>query len=432
MNQGESYFDIVWKQFCKNRPALVSLWLLVPTFSLAIFAPLLASNVPFYYSDETGTIYPWIHDVFNPDQTIDYLFNMAMLAFLPWVALAWGLNGWWRRRGWNGRARTTAGLTVYTLLVVLFSVVFLWDPLRPDNRYRMRTFPVEQFQSQDKARAMYPVIPFGPTEQDRQAFFKPPMFRKPKVEKLEVADPQRAGETRVVEREGWTKANDYFPHVLGTDNVGRDVLVRMIYGLRVSLTIGFVAVGIYITIGVVFGALAGYFGGSVDMLISRLIEVMLLFPTFFLVLTLVGLVGQSIFIIMVVIGLTGWPTIARLIRGEVLKQRSIDYVHAARALGASHRRIIFRHILPNAVSPALVAAPFGIAGAIITEAGLSLLGFGVAPPAPSWGVLLRLGNENYHYWWLVVFPSLAIFYTVTVFNLVGSGLRDAMDPRLRH
>jgi len=145
----------------------------------------------------------------------------------------------------------------------------------------------------------------------------------------------------------------------------------------------------------------------------------------------VALIGPSIYIIMLVIGITGWPTTARLIRGEVLKQRGNDYVAAARSLGASHLRVIFRHVLPNALSPAMVAAPFGVAGAIITEAGLSLLGFGVQPPAPSWGTLLKQGSENYTYWWLVVVPALAMFFTVTIFNLVGSGLRDAMDPRLR-
>lgn len=134
---------------------------------------------------------------------------------------------------------------------------------------------------------------------------------------------------------------------------------------------------------------------------------------------------------MVVIGLTGWPGIARLTRGEVLKQRGNDYVAAARALGASHPRVLFRHILPNSLAPALVAAPFGVASAIVVEAGLSLLGFGVRPPIPTWGILLRLGSSNYNYWWLIVVPSVAIFFTVTVFNLVGSGLRDAMDPRLR-
>jgi peptide/nickel transport system permease protein len=143
------------------------------------------------------------------------------------------------------------------------------------------------------------------------------------------------------------------------------------------------------------------------------------------------MLGPSIYIIMVVIGLTGWPGIARLIRGEVLKQRGNDYVAAARALGGSHLRVLFRHILPNAMAPALVAAPFGVASAIVVEAGLSLLGFGVRLPTPTWGILLRLGSANYHYWWLIVVPSIAIFFTVTVFNLVGSGLRDAMDPRLR-
>jgi peptide/nickel transport system permease protein len=145
----------------------------------------------------------------------------------------------------------------------------------------------------------------------------------------------------------------------------------------------------------------------------------------------VAMFDASVYIMMFVIGITGWPTIARLIRGEVLKQSSLDYVHAAQALGFSHARIIFRHVLPNSIYPALVAAPFGIAGAVITEAGLSLLGFGVKPPTPSWGNILKLGSENYAHWWLVIFPSLAIFLFVTIFNLIGSGIRDAMDPRLR-
>ncbi len=247
--------------------------------------------------------------------------------------------------------------------------------------------------------------------------------------KREARDPLRGvGDLGMGDR---LKSTDDFPHLLGTDNVGRDVLSRMIYGTRISMTVGFVAVSIYLTIGIIVGALAGYFGGLTDIVISRIIEIVLLFPAFFLILTLVGLMEPSIYIIMVVIGLTSWPTIARLIRGEVLKQRGIDYVVAARALGSSNTRIIFRHILPNAISPALVAAPFGVASAIITEAGLSLLGVGVQPPAPTWGILLKLGHGNYHYWWLVVVPSVAIFVTVTIFNLVGNGLRDAMDPRLR-
>jgi peptide/nickel transport system permease protein len=197
------------------------------------------------------------------------------------------------------------------------------------------------------------------------------------------------------------------------------------------MTVGFVAVGIYLAIGVVLGALAGYFGGKVDILISRVIEVVMLFPALFLILTLVALLGRSIYIIMIVIGITGWPSIARLVRGDVLKQRTIEYTLAARALGSPSLRIVFRHILPNALSSVLVAAPFGIASAIITEANLSMLGYGVEPPTPSWGTLLHQGNTNYHYWWLIVVPSIGIFLTVTLFNLVGSGLRNAMDPKLR-
>jgi len=411
MIKSEAYGDIVWRQFKKNRLALISLWALAPLFLMAIFAPLIASNHPLVFRDGDQAIYPWVRAIFNPAEPVDFAFNMAMIGFLPWVVLGLATNWYWKRRRVPGGRRIMRVAGLYLVIITLLCAVFSFDRLRPQNRYKARSFPQEQFNRQGTATAIYPPIPYGTRDQDHGSVFQGPMYRKP--------------------RANWDKSNDYFPHLLGTDNTGRDVLVRMIYGTRISLTIGFVAVGIYITIGVIVGALAGYFGGFTDMLICRIIEIVLLFPAFFLILTLVALIGQSIYIIMVVIGLTRWATIARLIRGEVLKQRSIDYVAAARALGSSHLRIIFRHILPNAISPALVSAPFGVAGAIITEAGLSLLGFGVSLPTPTWGILLKLGNENYQYWWLVVMPSLAMFFTVTVFNLVGSGLRDAMDPRLR-
>jgi peptide/nickel transport system permease protein len=200
----------------------------------------------------------------------------------------------------------------------------------------------------------------------------------------------------------------------------------MIYGTRVSLTIGFLAVGLYLTIGVFVGAIAGYFGGWVDMVVSRVIEIMLLFPSFFLILTLVAMFGPSVLIIMFVIGITGWPTVARLIRGEVLKQRGLDYVQAARAIGVSHLRVLFRHILPNALSPALVAAPFGIANAIITEAGRAR--DSCSTSAPTWErccdpAITTIVADRY--------PVLMIFFTVTVFNQVGSGLPRRHGPRLR-
>lgn len=409
---GEAYLDIVWRQFKKNRLALVSLWVLVPLFLLAIFAPAIASNQPLVFTDGDQTIYPWFRALFNPEEPVDFAFNMAMIAFFPWLIAAMALNWRWKRREVAGRRRLGRALVLYLALIGVAIGAFSVDALRPSNKYRARTFTEEDYRAGAEKEGFYPPIPFGPTEQDLDSVFEPPMYQK-------------------TDRSKWRGINDGFPHFLGTDNTGRDVLVQMIYGTRISLTVGFVAVSIYLTIGVILGALAGYFGGAVDILISRVIEIVMLFPSFFLILTLVALIGPSIYIIMVVIGITGWPGIARLIRGEVLKQRSIDYVAAAQALGSSNFRIIFRHILPNALSPALVSAPFGIAGAIITEAGLSLLGFGVRPPAPSWGTLLRLGNDNYTYWWLVVVPSLAMFFTVTIFNLVGSGLRDAMDPRLR-
>ncbi len=222
-------------------------------------------------------------------------------------------------------------------------------------------------------------------------------------------------------------------HWLGTDDRGRDVLSRMIWGTRISISIGFVSMGIAVLIGVFLGALAGYYGGWVDIVIQRLIEIMMCFPTFFLILTLIAFLPPSIYNIMIALGLTGWTRIARLVRGEFLRLREGDFATAARATGLSDMRVIFRHILPNALSPVWVSATFGVAGAILTESALSFLGFGAPPPTASWGEILSQSQHYLHRgaWWLVVFPGLAIFITVTAFNLVGEGLRDAMDPRLR-
>lgn len=221
-------------------------------------------------------------------------------------------------------------------------------------------------------------------------------------------------------------------HFLGTDDRGRDVLSRMVWGTRISITIGFVAVGIAVAIGIIFGALAGYYRGIIDVVVQRIIEVVMCFPSFFLIIAVIAVLPPSIWNIMIVIGLTGWTGVARLVRGEFLRLRESDFATAAHATGLTDRRVMFRHLLPNALSPVLVSATFGIAGAILTESGLSFLGFGVPPPTASWGEILKQSQRYVDSaWWLVVFPGAAIFLTVTAFNLVGEGLRDAMDPRLR-
>jgi len=219
-------------------------------------------------------------------------------------------------------------------------------------------------------------------------------------------------------------------HWLGTDELGRDVLTRIIFGARVSLKVGFVSVGIAAFIGTVAGLFAGYYGGWIDQLLMRFVDIMLCFPTFFLMLAVIAMLEPSIWYIMIIIGLTGWMGVARLVRAEVLSLRERDFVLAARAIGASDMRIIFRHILPNALSPVIVTATLGVAGAILTESALSFLGIGVQPPVPSWGNMLTAGKDYLEFaWWLSLFPGLAILVTVIAYNLVGEGLRDALDPR---
>jgi len=245
--------------------------------------------------------------------------------------------------------------------------------------------------------ALWPIVPYSPTEYNLLESLAPPSAK----------------------------------HWFGTDDRGRDVLSRMIHGARVSLSVGFVAVGIAVMIGITLGALAGYFGGWMDHLISRAIEVLLTIPTFFLIIAIIAFLPPSIYNIMAVIGLTGWTGVARFVRAEFLKLKRLDFVMASRALGASHGRIIFLHMLPNAMAPVLVSAVFGIAGAILTESSLSFLGFGVPPPTPSWGDILSQSRDYIEFaWWLTTFPGLAIFMSITAYNLVGEALRDAMDPKL--
>ncbi len=222
-------------------------------------------------------------------------------------------------------------------------------------------------------------------------------------------------------------------HLMGTDKYGRDVYTRILYGARISLSIGFIAVAISITLGTSVGAVSGYFGGFVDSVLMRIVDTLISFPRLVLLITVIALFEQpSILVVVIVLGLTLWPSTARIVRSEVLSLREREFIEAARALGLGSPRIILRHVIPNVMGPVIVAATLGLGNIILIEAGLSFLGLSVPPPTPTWGVIINDGREFLlEAWWVSTFPGLAIVFTVVAVNLIGDGLRDALDPRLR-
>jgi len=222
-------------------------------------------------------------------------------------------------------------------------------------------------------------------------------------------------------------------HLLGTDHLGRDILSRIIHGARVTLLVSLLALVVSLGIGVVAGLAAGFYGGRTDAVILRLVDMQLAFPVILLVISIVAVLGPSLTNLIVIMGLSGWPRFARLVRGAVLSVRGLEYIEAARAIGASQLRVMFRHILPNILSAIIVYSSFELARMILLEATLSYLGLGVQPPEPTWGGMIAEGQKYItRAWWVSLFPGVAIAAIILVFNMLGDELRDALDPQLNH
>ena len=388
-----SYWSIVWEQFQKNGLSYGAFWGIFALFSVATYAPVIASKIPFVYRDADGLSFPWISSLlFNRnvfENSVDLFFNLMLIASPLLIAVFFWAR--WRERDTapidRGPFRTKVAFTTGALYLIAFVIILLIEPRFAVPEYRELAASTDVYAIFSPLRMHYDDTLFGA---------EGPGLR----------------------------------HILGMDDAGKDIFVRLVYGTRVSLSVGVIAVGIYVTIGTLLGATAGFYGGKTDIAIQRLIEIFLCFPALFLILTLVGFLRQpSIIWIMVIIGLTRWTSSARLVRGEFLRLKSIDFVSAAHACGLSHPRIIFRHILPNATGPLLVNATFGVASAILTESTLAFLGFG-DPTLPSWGRILSFGRATGDTTMMLI-AGIAVFVTVSTFNLAGEGLRDALDPKLR-
>ncbi|MBN1787962.1 MAG: ABC transporter permease [Sedimentisphaerales bacterium] len=388
-NWGTSYSQLVWQQFLKNKISLLCLWFIIFLFTIAVFAPFIANDKPLKIRIDGRLYFPLFKALTANDYSVFLAASVAIvLVFLirrnsrkvdPFLrpAVLW---------------KQVCICSVILLIGIILLQFFIPRRLDATDYGSMIT----NGQATD---AVFPIVPYGYARTDIKI-----RQQSPNME-----------------------------HWLGTDDVGSDVLCRLIHGTRISLSVGFVAVGISSIIGVFVGAIMGYFGGKTDFIGMRLVEIMMAVPTFFLIITIVAFFPRSLFNIMVIIGITGWTGNARFIRAEFFKLRNQDFVQAAISLGLPLRSILFRHMLPNGIAPVLVSITFGIAGAIFIESALSFLGFGVAPPTPSWGQMLSSGvsTTGQFLWWLSLFPGMAIFLTVTAYNLVGEGLRDAIDPKLR-
>lgn len=367
---------------------------------LAVYAPFLATEAALWWDGS-----PAVADLFNRrsyPKHHDLLFNLLAL-LLPVFAAFWALAR--RRLGAGARLRWCVVVLVaaWALAQVPLwpraggGVQALWD----DRPTTPRTILAQRADPHGPGLRVFAPIPHRWDATYPGAVLRPP---------------------------GWTNPASGAAVWLGTDPAGHDVAARLLFGARVSLTIGLVATGIALAIGTIIGAISGFAGGLTDLLLQRAVEIMMCFPVFLLILAVVAMTSRDIFVIMAVIGLTGWAGTARLVRGEFLAQSVRDYVTAGRSLGLPAGRLMFRHVLPNAIAPLLISATFGVAGAVLSESGLSFIGLG-DPNAASWGQILNHGRENPTFGWLIYAPGIVIFVLVLALNAVGEGLRQAFDPK---
>ncbi|MDP2315478.1 MAG: ABC transporter permease [Pseudomonadota bacterium] len=394
-----SWLQIVWGQFKKRKIPYYSMWGVFGLFLIAVYAPVFISNKPFVWNGGDGLEFPWLTTLFNRntyENAIDIFFNSLLL---PGTLLIVPVAVVWRRTAGRPRrariaARQRAMLGAFGAWAVALVALLAFPLQAPTPVYPEVEATLEA--AGTPVTAVYAPVPYS----------------------YRGTDISKAMEGPSTE------------HLLGTDGAGSDVFARMVFGTRVSLTVGIFAVLLYITVGTVVGAVAGFFGGRLDTLLMRIVEVVICIPSLFLVLSVAAFIPErSIFHIMLIIAAVAWTGPARLVRAEFLRLRELDFVAAARASGFGKASIIFEEILPNALGPVLVSATFGVASAILVESTMSFLGLGDIS-VPSWGQILATGRQTSS-WTLILAPGFAIFLTVSLLNLLGEGVRDALDPKLR-
>lgn len=403
---GQSFGERIWAQLRRSPGAMAGLSLVALAFLAAIYAPFISGEAALlWYEPGQGLSSPVLVDIFNRwsyRRPHDLVFNLAAL-LLPPLAV-----GWWLLRRWSVGRRLR-----WSLALLVLATAACWAPLVPGANGRQPVWRERALPERNAA------VLASATVAGRWALMPPIPHRYDSTWQGAVLVPPGTVNPATGAR-FW----------LGTDSVGKDVAAQLVMGARISLTVGLVATGLAMSIGLLIGAASGFFGGWIDLVLQRIVEIMLCFPTFILILTVVAMLDRDVFIIMTVIGLTAWAGTARLVRGEFMAQAVRDYVAAGQVLGLSRRRLMFRHILPNALTPLLISATFGVAGAVGSEAALSFIGLG-DPTAASWGALLEQGRQNIKYAWLIYVPGLAVFALVTALNLVGNALREALDPKRR-